>query len=370
MGLFFSNEYDELAIINSYSSEEIVKNLTLENVINFLESLGVEEIDRQEDYLVCPTICHNPLDEAESMKLYYYDKTKNFHCYTQCSENFNIIELYKRYMEINHYSVSYFEATEYVRQFLTETDIILEEERYKKTKNKPVKKLDFIELPAYNANVLDCFVPYSHPLWLDEGITKESMNKFNIRFSIIQNKIIIPHYDLNNRLIGIRSRAIEQEDIEKGKYMPILVGDKIYNHQLGFNLYGICENQKAIKTTKRAIIFEGEKSVLLSNSYYGDFSTAVATCGSQLNRFQINLLIKKLGVNDITLAFDKEYDKPYDEQGKAYRQKLIEKCRRYQGLANFYYIFDEHNLLNKKDSPIDRGQENFEKLYSKRIKIT
>ena len=77
MGLFFSNEYDELAIINSYSSEEIVKNLTLENVINFLESLGVEEIDRQEDYLVCPTICHNPMDEAESMKLYYYDKTKS-----------------------------------------------------------------------------------------------------------------------------------------------------------------------------------------------------------------------------------------------------------------------------------------------------
>ena len=25
-------------------------------------------------YLVCPTICHNPIDEAESMKLYYQDE--------------------------------------------------------------------------------------------------------------------------------------------------------------------------------------------------------------------------------------------------------------------------------------------------------
>lgn len=112
-----------------------------------------------------------------------------------------------------------------------------------------------------------------------------------------------------------------------------------------------------------------EKSILLSDSYYGNFSTAVATCGSQLNRFQINLLVKKLGVTEITLAFDKEYDKPYSEEGKKYRQKLIDKCKKYQGLATFYYIFDEHGLLNKKDSPIDRGLETFEILFNKRIKI-
>ena len=43
------------------------------------------------------------------------------------------------------------------------------------------------------------------------------------------------------------------------------------------------------------------------SAYYGPYSVAVATCGSQLNRFQINLLIQKLGVNEIILALDKEY---------------------------------------------------------------
>ena len=369
MCLFESSYYDDIAIRNAADAKDITLNLSINNVVMFLESLGVEDIDIQSDYLVCPTICHNPLDEAESMKLYYYDKTKNFHCYTECSENFSIIELYRRYMDINHYAVDYWEAVEYIRQFLTDTDIDIHTNKKEVIKNEKTEKIDFINLPAYNNHVMDCFVEYNHPLWLRENISPEAMRQFDIKFSISQNKIIIPHYDINGKLVGIRARAIEKEDVERGKYMPILVGDKLYNHQLGFNLYGINENKKAIQLTKRAIIFEAEKSVLLSNSYFDDFSTAVATCGSQLNRFQINLLTKKLGVNEITLAFDKEYEEPFSEKGRIYRQKLIDKCKKYQGLATFYYIFDEHGLLKEKDSPIDRGLETFNKLFSKRIKI-
>ena len=52
-----------------------------------------------------------------------------------------------------------------------------------------------------------------------------------------------------------------------------------------------------------------------------------------------------------------------------YYKKLIEKCERYRGLANFYYIFDEHNLLDKKDAPCDKGQEVLEQLMKRRIAI-
>ena len=31
--------------------------------------------------------------------------------------------------------------------------------------------------------------------WLNDGITWAAMDKYNIRFSPTQNKIIIPHYD-------------------------------------------------------------------------------------------------------------------------------------------------------------------------------
>lgn len=110
-----------------------------------------------------------------------------------------------------------------------------------------------------------------------------------------------------------------------------------------------------------------EKSVLKDSSYYGPYSVAVATCGSQLNRFQINLLVQELGVNEIILAYDKEYKNCFDIKGREYRKKLISKCEKYRGLATFYYLFDEHNLLDMKDAPCDKGQETLEKLMKRRI---
>lgn len=368
---FERQDYDEVAIRNAMTATDVIQSLTLEDVYHFLLSLGLEErdIDCQDTYLICPTICHNALDEATSMKLYYYDANKSFHCYTQCSENFNIIELYRRYMEINHYAVPFYEAEEYVRQFVgVKSEMIKPKEHYSYG-TAPIHTQDFITLPCFDEGVLDCFSNYYHPLWKAEGISEAAMEQFKIKFSIEQNKIVIPHYDINGRLIGIRGRAIEEKDLEFGKYRPITIGTKMYNHQLGFNLYGIWENQAAIRRAKTAVIFEGEKSVLLSNSYFGEYSIAVATCGSQLNRFQINLLIKKLGVNDIILAYDKEFKDLSDPKCRIYRQKLIDKCTKYRGLASFYYLFDERNLLKQKDSPIDEGQEIYQTLMKKRIKI-
>ena len=169
-------------------------------------------------------------------------------------------------------------------------------------------------------------------------------------------------------MIGIRARALEEKDIEIGKYMPITIGETNYNHQLGWNLYGIYENKKAIQKYKRVIVFEGEKSVLQHYSYYGEDSCAVAVCGSSINKNQMGLL-KKMGVNEVILAFDKEYDNCYSLKGKKYRQKIIDMGKKYLYCANFSYIFDEKNFLREKDSPTDQGKEIFNKLYERRIKI-
>lgn len=370
MCLFTSTFYDEIAVRNAMTPTMVVNSFTLENVTAFLHSLGVAEVAVHNDYLICPTICHNTLENAESMKLYYYDNSKSFHCFTQCSENFNIIELYRRYMNLNHQSITYEEAVEYLKQFVSGKDVDMVYEKPIERVSAPlITELEFIQLPIYNSNALSVFTDYSHPLWEGEGISADTMKKFGIKYSILQNKIIIPHYDIDGNLIGIRARALNPEDIEKGKYMPIKVGDVLYNHQLGFNLYGLDRHKKAIQKFKRAIIYESEKSVLLDDTYYGKYSTAVATCGSQLNKFQINLLIKKLGVNEIILAYDKEFVRPYDEKGRKYRQKLIDKCNKYRGLAQFYYLFDERGLLREKDAPCDRGQETLEKLMKGRILV-
>ena len=360
--------YDPVAIRNSLQSRDVITKMTINDVERFLRAIGVQKIKISGDQLICPTICHNPIDEAESMKLYYYDNSKSFHCFTECNENFNIISLYMKYMEINHQKISYDEALDFIKNFvvLGAKPYVPEEPVVYDPKPRPQ---DFIELKEYDKKALDFFVPFCHPVWLREGILPSSFKRFNIRFSYGENRIIIPHFDIAGRLVGIRMRALDEEDIKMGKYRPAQIGDKMYNHQLGFNLYGIYEHSNAIRKTKRAIIVEGEKSVLLDDGYFGNCSVAVATCGSQLNRFQINLLVKKLGATEIILAYDKEYDNPFSPEGKAYRERLIQKCERYRGLANFYYIFDEHGLLNRKDAPCDKGKEVYEELLRRKIKI-
>jgi len=367
------NQDSDLDLIIA-SKKDVIDSITLEDVKNFLESLGVTQIlvNKEKEYLVCPTICHNPINEAESMKLYWYQNNKIFRCYTECNEAMSIFKLYQKYMAINHYPVSIEEAELYVKQCLkhlvvsTERDknnFIIDPERYKFKINIPV-------LDEYPKEMLSYFTHYYHPSWLKDGITKESMDKFHIGFSLSQNKVIIPHFDINGRLIGIRGRAFNKEEAEMyGKYRPLQIGKTIYTHPLQFNLYGIYEHKKGIQMRRQAIIAEAEKSVLLDDGYYGEFSNTVACCGSSFNKYHINMLTNILGANEIIIALDKEYTDWRTDKARKYKKRIETLCKQYENYASFSYIWDYDNVLEEKDSPFDKGKEVFEHLYKTRVKV-
>ena len=367
---------DTILELNEITAKDIIESITLEDVKTFLESLGVEQIAMypEKGHLICPTICHNPLDEAESMKLYWYQNNKIFRCYTECNEAMSIFSLYQKFMDINYnQKVDFYEAEEYVKKCLKHIILSSSSKRKSTLALEAAKYAYDARLPLldeYSNKVLECFIDYCHPQWLRDGITPESMKKFNIKFSVGQNKIIIPHLDIEGRLVGIRGRTIDPEEAEMfGKYRPIQIGQTLYAHPLQFNLYGLYEHQEGIEARKSAIIVEGEKSVLLDDGYYGDLSNAVACCGSTFNKYHINLLTNYLGVEEITIAFDKEYTDWRTEKAKKYRHKIESACRKYTNLASFSYIWDYDNLLEEKDSPFDKGKEVFEELYRNRIKV-
>lgn len=356
------------------SKKDIVDSITLHDVKNFLESLGVTQIMVNEDkqYLVCPTICHNPINEAESMKLYWYQNNKIFRCYTECNEAMSIFRLYQKYMALNHYPVTIEEAEEYVKQCLKHIVINtnkvsynyeLDLNKYQFNNNIPI-------LDEYPREVLSYFTHYYHPTWLRDGITPEAMDKFHIGFSLGQNKIIIPHFDINGRLVGIRGRTLDKKEAEAyGKYRPLQIGKITYAHPLQFNLYGIHEHQNGIKMRRQAIIAEAEKSVLLDDGYYGDLSNCVACCGSTFNKYHISLLTNILGANEIIIALDKEYTDWRTEKARKYKERIISMCRKYSNQAVFSYMWDYDNVLEEKDSPFDKGKEVFEHLYKTRVKV-
>ena len=101
--------------------QDIVNSLTLEDVHRFLTSLGVTQIavNKEKEYIICPTICHNPLEDANSMKLYWYHDNRIFRCYTECNEAMSIFTLYRKFYAINNnLEITFPQAVEYVKSII------------------------------------------------------------------------------------------------------------------------------------------------------------------------------------------------------------------------------------------------------------
>lgn len=69
------------------------------------------------------------------------------------------------------------------------------------------------------------------------------------------------------------------------------------------------------------------------------------------------------GANKILIAFDKEGEDWVAKE--KYFNKLKHICERYKNKVQMGFIWDSVDLLNLKDSPIDRGKEIFLELYWK-----
>lgn len=347
--------------------ERIMEGLDVSSVISLMEKLGADRHVDKGTHIIFPTICHNTDTSEASMKLYFYKNNKFFYCYTECG-GMSIFKFLKHYYETRQIEYDWYQDIyEVVRDcsnFKGVDGFVVE--KYKSLREHYDVKRKEIELPTYSANVLDCFVKRYPPEWLEDGISEEAMDAFDIRYSISQNKIIIPHYDIDSRLVGIRGRALNEWEVENiGKYAPIQMEGTWYKHPLSMNLYGLNMTHSDIRLTGLCFVFESEKSVLQMESFSSIPNCAVAVCGSNFNKYQLNLLMKKCFPREIVLCFDKE-EKPGEEK---YFNKLWNICKKYGNYCNFSFIYDREDLLDLKDSPTDRGEEVFLKLLDKRVKV-
>ena len=194
-----------------------------------------------------------------------------------------------------------------------------------------------------------------------------TQKKFNIHFDIVHQAVIIPQLNEDGQLVGIRRRALNQFDIEReGKYKPIFANGRWYDADTSTILYGLFKNKENIAKSKKAIIFEAEKSVMQLDTFYNGSAPAVALYGSNMSDYQADLL-RKLGVEELIVALDKEYQ---DERSyRTYLKVLVKKFQKFQSFFTITFILDDFNssLLGYKDSPSDHGKETFEKLLRRRI---
>lgn len=344
---------------------DIQNSLTLDQVAYILQSLDGDPII-EDDSIVARTICHG----GDSHKLYYYDNSKRFTCYTgDCGYGFSIFDLIQKALGVDflgskNYLISLLNInTDEFKYSDNRLDLRLFD-KFDKMLEIPEEK----EVKYYNPKVLNHFYRLYHKSWIDDNITVTSMEKFGIMFNVAENQIIIPHKDITGGLIGIRVRNLFRDVVERGmKYMPLRLNKDIqFNHNTGDNLYGVYENKDDIIKSGKIILFESEKSVMQLNGYW-DNNIGVALSGHNLSDKQVDI-IHSLGINEVIIALDKEYEDVSSEQAEMYakniRSKIVEKLNPFYTVS---IIWDRDNLLEYKDSPTDKGSEVWNELFKNRI---
>lgn len=357
-------------------SENIKFNLTMEQIEELLIFFKADPV-RKGDLLISRTICHN----GDSHKLYYYENTHLFRCFTECSDIFDIFELIIKIKQQENIEFSLGKAVSFVAKFFN-IEQYNQIEEYKenelddwkiinkyKNNSKEKEEEKIVELKIYDNKILKYLPKPRITPWEKEGITKEVINYCEICFNPVSESIVIPHYDIDNNLIGIRERTLIKENEVNGKYKPAILNYKMYNHPLGFSLYGLNWSKDNIKKIKKVIVFEGEKSVLLYQSYFGiKNNISVAVCGSSITKHQIKLL-KECMAEEICIAFDKQFKEIGDDEWKGWTKKLKEIHKKYGNEIKISFLFDKWNMLDYKMSPIDNGLEIFMELFKRRVSL-
>lgn len=363
---------------------KIIRSLTKEDITKLVISLGSGPPKHgRHGELIFQTVCHNA--EGGSYKLYYYHEAQGqypermFHCYTNCSESFSVIELIIRANRAKHKNITFYQALNYLARVTGHTITMDQEEKpdhliddwkfinkFSKQKNKTS-----YEFTPISENFLTMFYYAPHEEFLKDHISAETLSEFEIGYWAKTNQITIPHRDYKQRLIGIRGRYLDEEDIENiGKYAPLLVEGKFLNHSLGNNLYGIHLNQNKIKQCKKVLLLEAEKGVMQNHTYFGEDDFSLAVCGSNITDVQKDLLLNYLQVEEVIVGFDKMFHENGTFEEMVYRNKVYSKIASLLPYCKVCLLWDQDNLLEYKQAPTDYGKEILLQLLDKKIEIT
>lgn len=347
--------------------------ITTEQIVELVLSLGADiKSGSNDNEIWFRTICHG----GDSHKLYFYKDSKEFHCYSNCGQ-MDIINLVQN---VKGFTVS--EAVSYISNMFGFGSYAMIEGFY----DSPAITADLEILSRYDGqakpvdmsrdfnyiskDVLNRFYKYYHPAFYNDGISIQTLYKFGIRYDILNRRIIIPHMDELGGIVAIRCRNLDEDIVEAGfKYMPITINNVTLSEKTSKYLYGLYYNKETIKKLKKVILLESEKAVMQLDTILEGSNIGLSLMSSSLSLIQVELL-KELGVEEVIVALDKEYEEYGSKEEKLYANKIrkgiINKLLPYFTVS---VMWDRDNSLGLKESPTDRGAEVFFSLFKDRIKV-
>ena len=191
------------------NKDDLKFSLTLEQVLDYVNELGGEGKIINDNIAIFRTICHG----GDSHKLYYYLNTHLFKCYTECDNigGFDIYELTRKVKNNIGENFSLPRAINYVAAYfgysnqnfnfeiLQNDKELCDWEIFKKYEQINSINEQKVDLKCYDDQTLK-YLPTPHILsWEQEGIKFDIIKKRGICYDPINNGIVIPHYDIDNK---------------------------------------------------------------------------------------------------------------------------------------------------------------------------
>ena len=353
------------------------ERITVEDVKLIMEILDADFSQETDTEIKYETICHG----GHKHKLYFYKESMTFYCYSNCGRIGNIIDLVKIVKEFDNI----YSSAEWICKQLgistftegsfgdTSIDTVRIEDwnfiNFLKRKQKTESRSNEFEI--LDDRILNMFQKFYPLSWIEEGITHEVMDVYEIGYCAIQERITIPHRDQDSNLIGIRGRSFSDDAMMFGKYVPLLTGNitgkTCFAHDLGKNLYGLHLNKDCIKRKRKILLVESEKAVMQMASFFSiENNFALGLCGSNLTKRQIELILE-LRPTEVIVGLDKQFEELDSEECKQWEKKILEKfVKPLSPYVKVSVLWDTDNLLGYKESPTDRGKETFLKLMEHR----
>lgn len=206
--------------------------------------------------------------------------------------------------------------------------------------------------PVLPEEIMQQYYPYGKPLpyksWIEEGISYKTQEFFGVGFCLETKRVVFPLRNRFGQLVGVKGRIMKTEDDPERKYLYL------YPCNNSYELFNFHNAHPYILMEKKVYIYEAEKSCMKAFDW-GIYNT-VAIGASDISEVQADM-IKNLGLDiEIVLCYDKDKT-PQAIKGHA----QVFKGRKVYGM------FDVDNLLQRKDAPVDRGFEVWNKLVENNI---
>lgn len=187
-------------------------------------------------------------------------------------------------------------------------DVTLDPVALKKQIENGFRKNDYIE----ELDITDVEIDYENEnelaniqMFYDRGLSYETLEYFEIGYSTVKERIVIPVRDQSYKLVGFIGRAIKPE--QEPRYL--------YNK--GFKRADVLFNIQNAKKYDSCIIVEGSVDAMMVHQ--AGFPNVVSTLGAQVSANQIKMI--KRCFDSIIIFSDN------DDAGNAMKSDIINLCR-------------------------------------------